>query len=120
MTRICAWGVAAAAVSSLLACSASDGSTPGSAGGSSNSSAGAAASIPVTNVVTTEKLGELHSGDGTYYTFADGSGACMYDKTSDFQNRSAERFRLGRQRLVRCVRGRDGPEWQSAARADRR
>jgi len=84
MTRIYAWGVAAAAVSGLLACSASDAPAPGSAGASSNSSAGAA-SVPVTNVVTTEKLGELHSGDGTYYTFADGSGACLYDKTSDFK-----------------------------------
>ena len=33
---------------------------------------------------TTEKFGEQHSGDGTFYTFADGGGACLYDKTSDF------------------------------------
>ncbi len=36
-------------------------------------------------MVTSEKFGEPHSGDGTYYTFADGTGACLYDKTSDFQ-----------------------------------
>ena len=36
-----------------------------------------------TNVVTTEKFGEVHSGDATYYTTADGSGACLYDKTTD-------------------------------------
>jgi len=40
-------------------------------------------SPPATNVVTTEKFGEQHSGDGTFYTFADGSGACLYDKSSD-------------------------------------
>ena len=40
-------------------------------------------SPPPTNVVTTEKFGEVHSGDGTFYTFADGTGACSYDKTTD-------------------------------------
>ncbi len=39
---------------------------------------------PPTDVVTTEKFGEVHSGDGTFYDFADGSGACLYDKTTDF------------------------------------
>ncbi|HEY0464873.1 MAG TPA: expansin EXLX1 family cellulose-binding protein, partial [Polyangiaceae bacterium] len=60
---------------------------PGSAGGSNDSptSSGGKESAPATTVVTTEKFGEPHSGDGTYYTFADGSGACLYDKTSDFQ-----------------------------------
>lgn len=87
MIRICAWGVAVSALSSLLACSASDLSTAGSAGASSNPPASSSAgteSAPTTNVVTAEKFGEPHSGDGTYYTFADGSGACLYDKTSDF------------------------------------
>jgi expansin (peptidoglycan-binding protein) len=83
MIRIYVLGVAAAAASSLLACSASDLSTPASASASASASAGAA-STPPTNVVTAEQLGELHRGDGTYYTFADGSGACLYDKTSDF------------------------------------
>ena len=74
MIRICARSLGALLVSGLLGCSGSDAATPGG-GGSENP--------PPTSVVTTEKFGELHSGDGTYYTFADGSGACMFDKTSD-------------------------------------
>lgn len=41
------------------------------------------ASPPPTAVVTHEAFGELQRGDGTFYTFADGTGACLYDKTSD-------------------------------------
>ena len=36
-----------------------------------------------TQVLTTENFGMQHSGDGTFYTFADGTGACGYDKTTD-------------------------------------
>ena len=36
-----------------------------------------------TNVVTSENFGMQHTGDGTFYTFADGTGACLYDKTTD-------------------------------------
>jgi len=77
MIRICALGAAAGLSMSLLACSGSDSPAPGGTGPESPPSP------PATNVVTTEKFGEPHSGEGTYYTFADGSGACMYDKTSD-------------------------------------
>jgi len=90
MTKTWVMGVTVLVLSNLLACSGSEtpapgGATPGS-GGSPNGSAGSGASAdpaPPTTVETTEKFGELHSGDGTYYTFADGTGACMYDKTSD-------------------------------------
>ena len=68
-------GVAVALMISVLACSGGDASTQGTGG---------AERPPPTTVLTTEKFGEQHSGDGTYYTFADGTGACMYDKTSDF------------------------------------
>jgi len=74
MIRICALSLGALMVSSLLACSGSDAAGTGSSGSENP---------PPTNVVTTEKFGERHSGDGTYYTFADGSGACMFDATSD-------------------------------------
>jgi len=74
MVRIYALGAAAVALSSLLACSGSDSPAPGGTGPEGQSP---------TNVVTAEKFGEQHSGDGTYYTFADGTGACLYDKTSD-------------------------------------
>lgn len=78
-----------AALGALVACSGSDAPAAGSGGGSNGSagasSAGAATqNQSPTNTVTTEKFGETHAGDGTYYTFADGSGACLYDKTSDF------------------------------------
>ena len=72
MIRVRALGLMVWAVCVLPACSSSD-VTPGTD-----------TSPPATNVVTTEKFGEQHSGDGTFYTFADGSGACSYDKTSDF------------------------------------
>jgi len=89
MIRIFSLSVAAAVVTNLLACSGSDAASPGGGGaGSSNppAIAGAASqSPPPTNVITTEKFGDQHSGDGTFYTFADGSGACLYDKTSDFR-----------------------------------
>jgi len=74
MIRICALSLGALMVSSLPGCSGSDAPAPGSSGSETP---------PPTNAVTTEKFGELHRGDGTYYTFADGSGACMFDKTSD-------------------------------------
>jgi expansin (peptidoglycan-binding protein) len=73
MKRVCVLGIAMAMVCSVSACS-SDGA-PGSAP--------IDMSPPPTDVVTTEKFGELHTGDGTFYTFADGSGACLYDKTTD-------------------------------------
>jgi expansin (peptidoglycan-binding protein) len=74
MVRIYALGVAVSVSFGLLACSGSDAAAPGGSGSEGP---------PPTNVVTSEKFGEAHSGDGTFYTFADGSGACMYDKTSD-------------------------------------
>jgi expansin (peptidoglycan-binding protein) len=58
---------------------------------SSDSGAGGAGNSPIdrtpppTTVVTTEKFGEVHTGDGTFYATADGSGACLYDKTTDFK-----------------------------------
>jgi expansin (peptidoglycan-binding protein) len=72
MKSVAALGVAIGAACSAWGC------------GSSNASAPTDSSPPATNVVTTEKFGEQHSGDGTFYTFADGTGACLYDKTSDF------------------------------------
>ena len=73
MARTWATGVTVFLVAGLFACSGSD--APG--GG------GPADGPPPTTVITSEKFGELHQGDGTFYTFADGTGACMYDKTSD-------------------------------------
>jgi expansin (peptidoglycan-binding protein) len=65
---------AAAVVSAVaLGCSSSD----GKAGGPTDMTP------PATNVVTTENFGMQHTGDGTFYTFADGTGACLYDKTTD-------------------------------------
>ena len=52
-------------------------------GSSSGSGPNLDTSPPPTNVVTTEKFGETHTGDGTFYDFADGTGACGFDKTSD-------------------------------------
>src|SRR5450432_340138 len=54
-----------------LSCSSSD--APAS---------GRAASPSTTNVVTMEAFGMPHTGDATFYTFADGSGACLYDKNT--------------------------------------
>ncbi len=54
------------------ACSSSD------AGGKATDT-----SPPPTTVLTTENFGMQHSGDGTFYATADGSGACGYDKTAD-------------------------------------
>jgi expansin len=90
MSRVCATGVTIAALTALLGCSGSDASGSDS-GGSSNATPNAGSggmatqSQSPTTVMTTEKFGETHIGDGTYYTFADGSGACLYDKTSDVQ-----------------------------------
>ncbi|HEX7452534.1 MAG TPA: expansin EXLX1 family cellulose-binding protein [Polyangiaceae bacterium] len=52
---------------------------------SSNAKSGGATDTtpPATNVITTENFGIEHTGDGTFYTFADGTGACLYDKTTD-------------------------------------
>lgn len=52
---------------------------------SSSDSKGSGSSNPsTTNVVTMQNFGEMHSGVATFYTTADGSGACLYDKdTSD-------------------------------------
>ncbi|HEY4103226.1 MAG TPA: expansin EXLX1 family cellulose-binding protein [Polyangiaceae bacterium] len=36
-----------------------------------------------TNVITMQNFGAQHSGVATFYTTADGTGACLYDKTSD-------------------------------------
>ena len=72
MIRVCALGVV---LCCLSACSSSD--SPG-AGGPVDTSP------PATNVVTTEAFGEVHTGEATFYTFADGTGACLYDKTTDY------------------------------------
>lgn len=68
---LCATVVALGATCGALSCGSDAAGTPVDNG------------PPSTNVVTMEQFGELHTGDGTYYTFADGSGACLYDKTSD-------------------------------------
>jgi expansin (peptidoglycan-binding protein) len=47
---------------------------------SSGAAGGGNSSPPTTNVVTAEAFGTAHTGDATFYTFADGSGACLYDK----------------------------------------
>jgi expansin len=51
---------------------------------SSNGAAanGSATSPPTTNVVTMQAFGMPHTGDATFYTTADGSGACLYDKNT--------------------------------------
>ena len=90
MIRIGQLGVTVALVSRLLACSGSDAGAPNESnrGGNGNPSGAAGAGPehpPPTNVLTTEKFGEQHSGDGTFYDFASGAGACLYDKTSDFR-----------------------------------
>ncbi|MET0791099.1 MAG: expansin EXLX1 family cellulose-binding protein, partial [Polyangiaceae bacterium] len=75
MKRIGALGIALGLLGSVAACSSSDAAPATKVDDSP----------PATNVVTTEKFGEKHSGDGTFYDFADGTGACLYDKSSDFQ-----------------------------------
>ncbi len=80
MKRVHALGIALGIVCSVSACSSD--SAPG--GAASAGSASIDMTPPPTNVVTTEKFGEVHTGDGTFYTFADGTGACLYDKTTDF------------------------------------
>jgi expansin (peptidoglycan-binding protein) len=57
-----------------LSCSGSDASSSG--GGTSTTP-------PTTNVVTMEAFGMAHTGVATFYTTADGSGACLYDKSAD-------------------------------------
>ncbi len=53
---------------------------------SSNDSNGSSSSPSTTNVVTMQNFGETHTSVATYYTTADGSGACLFDKdTSDTQ-----------------------------------
>ena len=49
---------------------------------SSAPATGGTSSPPTTNVVTMEAFGMPHTGDATFYTFADGSGACLYDKNT--------------------------------------
>src|SRR5438105_9410622 len=57
------------------------GGTAGSSGGTAGGSGGS--NSPSTTVVTMENFGAPHNGvDATFYTFADGSGACLYDKNS--------------------------------------
>lgn len=53
----------------LLGCSGS-GATPGSAPSGASP----------TQVITSVDLGQTHTGQATFYTTADGSGACSYDK----------------------------------------
>ncbi len=89
MKRVYALGIAVALVCTVDACSSDNaaGAAPGAAGaapGAANAgSAPVDMSPPPTSVVTTEKFGDTHTGDGTFYTFADGTGACLYDKTAD-------------------------------------
>jgi expansin (peptidoglycan-binding protein) len=67
--------LSAVLVTSATALGCSSGDTKG--GGATDTTP------PATNVVTTENFGMTHTGDGTFYTFADGTGACLYDKTTD-------------------------------------
>lgn len=69
MKRVSVWALG---LLSALGCSSSDGDGKPIDG-----------TPPATEVITTEKFGEAHTGDGTFYTFADGTGACLYDKTTD-------------------------------------
>jgi expansin (peptidoglycan-binding protein) len=46
---------------------------------SSRGSPGNDSNPTTTNVVTMEAFGAQHTGDATFYTSADGSGACLYD-----------------------------------------
>jgi expansin (peptidoglycan-binding protein) len=46
-------------------------------------------SPPTTNVVTMDDFGPQHTGDGTFYTTADGSGACLYDRNTADTNIAA-------------------------------
>ncbi len=74
MKRVCVLGVLLASMGCLSACSSSD----SSGGGKVDTSP------PPTMVVTSDKFGEAHTGDATFYTFANGTGACLYDQTTDF------------------------------------
>ncbi len=87
MKRVCVLGVLLTSLGCLAACSGSDASPSGAAGAANSGSAGSGAvdmNPPPTTVVTSDKFGEMHSGDATFYTFANGAGACLYDPTSDF------------------------------------
>src|SRR5260221_4774380 len=65
-------GVALCTAGLALSCSSKDTTTGGNT------------SPPTTNVVTMEDFGMPRTGVATFYTTADGSGACLYDKnTSD-------------------------------------
>jgi expansin (peptidoglycan-binding protein) len=51
---------------------------------SKNTTTGGNTSPPTTNVITMDDFGMARTGVATFYTTADGSGACLYDKnTSD-------------------------------------
>jgi expansin (peptidoglycan-binding protein) len=73
MRQVCVLGLGLALGSAWLALACSSSDAPASGG---------AASPPTTNVVTMEAFGMPHTGDATFYTFADGSGACLYDKNT--------------------------------------
>jgi expansin (peptidoglycan-binding protein) len=81
-------GVALCAVWLLLSCSSSGVSSNGSNVGNS-SSGGGNASPPTTNVVTMVNFGAPHSGVATFYSTADGAGACLYDRNTADPNIAA-------------------------------
>jgi len=74
MKRVCVLGMWLASVAGLSACSGSDASP---SGGKVDSSP------PPTTVLTSDEFGEKHTGDATFYTFANGTGACLFDQTTD-------------------------------------
>jgi expansin (peptidoglycan-binding protein) len=72
-------GIGLGAVWLMLACGSSDATAKG----------GGNTSPPPTTVITMEAFGETHTGVATYYTTADGSGACLYDKNTADTNIAA-------------------------------
>lgn len=58
----------------LVGCGGDDSTVENGTGGSSASSGGTASTV---------EIGEERSGEGTYYDFADGSGACLFDPSPD-------------------------------------
>jgi expansin (peptidoglycan-binding protein) len=60
-----------------------------SSGSASKTDATSSSGNPSPPVVTTVAFGALHTGVATFYTTADGSGACLYDKNTADTNIAA-------------------------------